>query len=219
MTESVEFAVGDLIVRRHFQHHRLSRVWVGRVAAEDDLGTWMWVAKGTVHRDLGHADGRHLRQVPFADWPSVPKAYDERPWSGTDTLMLHPRTGDYSVWLFMEPGGGLRHWYVNLELPAIRWRVDGLAGLDTIDYDLDVVVQPDLTWAWKDEEEFIERLAYPDVYWVGDGEAVRAEGRRIAKLAEAGEFPFDGTMTDYRPDPSWPVETVLPAGWDRPRAF
>jgi hypothetical protein len=41
----------------------------------------------------------------------------------------------------------------------------------------------------------------------------------LVKLAEAGEFPFDGTMTDYRPDPTWPVPTDMPAGWDRPRAW
>ena len=27
----------------------------------------------------------------------------------------------------------------------------------------------------------------------------------MIKLIEAGEFPFDGTWTDFRPDPAWPV--------------
>jgi hypothetical protein len=30
-------------------------------------------------------------------------------------------------------------------------------------------------------------------------------------LAEAGRFPFDGTWTDFRPDPAWPAPT-LPDG-------
>ena len=54
-------------------------------------------------------------------------------------------------------------------------------------------------------------------YWVRDEAAVWAEGRRVIKIAEAGEFPFDGTWTDFRPDPSWPIPE-LPPGWDRPVA-
>jgi len=214
----MRFQRGDLVVRRHFQRDRLSRVWVGRVAVEDDRATWVWVATGSAHRDLGHLDGRHIRDLPFTEWPTAPKAFDERPWGG-DVLMMHPREGDYSTWLFLTPEGELKSWYVNLERPAVRWQADGLAGLDTTDYDLDVVVAPDLSWEWKDEDEFAERLAYPEVYWVDDEAAVRAEGERLIKLAEAGEFPFDNSMRDLRPDPAWPVPTSMPSGWDRPRAW
>jgi hypothetical protein len=80
------------------------------------------------------------------------------------------------------------------------------------------VVAPDLSWRWKDEDEFTERLAHPEHYWVPDSAAVRAEGRRVIEQAEAGEFPFDGTWCDFAPDPAWPVPTVLPEGWDRPPA-
>jgi hypothetical protein len=44
---------------------------------------------------------------------------------------------------------------------------------------------------------------------------VWAEGRRMIARIEAGEFPFDGTWTDFRPDPAWGVPTELPSGWDR----
>jgi hypothetical protein len=87
-----------------------------------------------------------------------------------------------------------------------------------VDQDLDIVVAPDRNWRWKDEEEFAAHLAHPEVYWVPDPDAVRAEGERLVKLVEAGEFPFDGTGTDFRPDPGWAVPTGMPAGWDRPRA-
>jgi hypothetical protein len=99
----------------------------------------------------------------------------------------------------------------------VRWDDGAVAGVDVVDQDLDVVVAPDRTWQWKDEDEFTERLAFPDHYWVADEQAVRAEGRRVIKLAEAGDFPFDGTWTDFVPDPAWqPPE--MPAGWDRPPA-
>lgn len=214
----MRFECGDIVLRRHFQGDLLSRAWLGRVAADDDRGLWIWVGSGSAYRDLGTADGRHLREVDFAEWRDVPKAFDERPWRG-EVLMFHPLAGDYSAWMFFDPSGGLRCWYVNLEEPGTRWRDTTAAGIDTVDYDLDVIVDLDLTWRWKDEDEFAERLGYPDVYWVGDEAAVRAEGRRLIRLAEAGEFPFDGTMTGYRPDPAWPVASAMPEGWDRPRAY
>ena len=50
---------------------------------------------------------------------------------------------------------------------------------------------------------------------------MRADGPRVVKLIEAGEFPFDGTWTDFVPDPSWRVPIGLPArlgpaAWFRP---
>lgn len=77
-------------------------------------------------------------------------------------------------------------------------------------------VRPDRTWEWKDEEEFVERLAFPEHYWVPDEAAVRAEGKRVIALAEAGEFPFDGTWCDFVPPAQWRTPGRLPDGWDRP---
>jgi hypothetical protein len=215
---SITFERGEPVLRRHFQRDLLSRVWAGHVAADDEHGLWLWVPSGAAYVDLGAADGRHLRELDFAEWPTVPKRFDDTPWRGR-MLMLHPREAHYSAWLFFTPDGAFDRWYVNLELPSIRWRDATAAGVDTVDYDLDVIVRPDLSWHWKDEEEFELRLRHPEVYWVDDEAAVRAEGERLIKLAEAGQFPFDGTMTDFRPDPAWPVPATLPAGWDRPRAY
>jgi hypothetical protein len=212
----MRFAPGDVVLRRHFQGDLLSRAWVGRVVADDVHGLWIWVASGSAHRDLGAADGRHIRDIPtLAEWSRVPKAYDERPWLG-DTLMLHPSDGEFSVWLFFGPE--FRRWYVNLELPTVRWRDASAAGVDTVDYDLDIVVDPDRAWRWKDEDEFAARLGERDLYWAAEESSVRAEGARLVKLVEAGEFPFDGTGTDFRPPADWAVPTAMPDGWDRPRA-
>jgi predicted RNA-binding protein associated with RNAse of E/G family len=118
------------------------------------------------------------------------------------------------VWWFWDDDGQFECWYVNLEERAVRWDDGAVSGVDVVDQDLDVVVAPDHSWRWKDEDEFAERLAFPEHYWVRDEAAVWAEGRRVIKIAEAGEFPFDGTWTDFVPDPSWRVPE-LPAGWDR----
>src|SRR5207237_5593572 len=91
-----------------------------------------------------------------------------------------------------------------------------LAGADTEDHALDVWVEPDRSWRWKDEDEFAERTG---VFWSSaEAERIRAEGVRVVAAAAAGAFPFDGTWCDFRPDPSWRPSELPAAGWDRPRA-
>jgi hypothetical protein len=214
----MRFAPGRMVLRRHFMRdHQLARVWAGHVAADDGHGLWLWVATGSVFRDVGAADGRAFRDVPFAEWGRTARTLRELRWQG-DVLMLHPHECAYSVWFFFDRGS-FRNWYVNLERPGVRWDDGAAAGLDTVDHDLDLVIAPDRSWRWKDEDEFAAHLACPDVYWVDDGAAVRAAGREVVKLIEAGEFPFDGTGCDFRPDPRWPVPAALPPGWDRARPW
>jgi hypothetical protein len=92
----------------------------------------------------------------------------------------------------------------------VCWDDGPAAGIDITDQDLDVWVYPDRSWEWKDEDELLERLAFPDHYWVSDSAAVRAEGERMIALVEVGKFPFDGTWIGFRPDPAWTVPTRLP---------
>jgi hypothetical protein len=223
----VRLEPGQLVLRRQFQRDLLSRVWLGHVVADDHRGLWIWVADGSVYHDVGAADGRTFREVPFGEWGATDKELRVSHWRG-DMLMFHPPGEAYSLWFFFgrrrenQPAAFVS-WYVNLESPGTRWHdtVAGagtVAGIDTIDYDLDIVVMPDRSWRWKDEQEFLEHLAHPEAYWVDDEAAVRAEGARILKLIEAGDFPFDGTRIDFQPDPTWTVPLLPPDGWDRPRA-
>jgi predicted RNA-binding protein associated with RNAse of E/G family len=154
--------------------------------------------------------------MPFSEWIGLETEVIPGTWQGPGLLKFIPPEADHSVWFFRDDEGVFLNWYVNLEERALRWDDGHVAGVDVIDQDLDVVANPDRAWEWKDEDEFTERLAYPDHYWVRDEQAVRAEGLRVIKMIEAGDFPFDGTWTTYHPDPSWPVPTALPAGWDRP---
>jgi hypothetical protein len=149
-------------------------------------------------------------------WPTTPKRLHRKTWGG-DALMLHPVDAAHSVWLGFNRDGSFREWYVNLEEPVVRWQDGAVSGVDTVDQDLDVIVAPDRRWRWKDEDEFADHLGVPEAYWVDDPQAVWAEGRRVVARAEAGRFPFDGTLTDFRPDPAWTIPTEFPAGWDRPR--
>jgi hypothetical protein len=212
------FERGRLILHRNVRHGRLGWVRPGRVVSDDERGLVLWVApRSPVAFEMAE-DGRGMRDMPFAEWVTLRYRLVEAPWQGPGVLKLVPPGAAYSVWWFRKPDGRFAGWYVNLEEAAVRWDDGEVAGVDMVDQDLDIWVAQDRSWQWKDEEELVERLAFASHYWVSDEAAVRAEGRRVVKLIEAGEFPFDGTWRDFQPDPQWTVPASLPAGWDRPSA-
>jgi len=214
------FERGEIVYLRHFQHDVVSGVFPLRAVQHDDLGVLLWGQAGSRQWMLTMADGAWMRDTPLPEWVRGPKVLVHAA-ARHSLLSWHPAGADYSIRFFFSPDGRFLNWYANLEVPAVPWRADGLSGLDTVDWDLDVWIEPDRSWRWKDEEEFAERLRLPEYYWVHDEQRVRQAGLEVIKLAEAGDFPFDGTWTGFRPDPGWdPIVTDQPLpGWDRPRVL
>jgi predicted RNA-binding protein associated with RNAse of E/G family len=212
------FSPGELVLRRIFQHHRLSRALLTTVVQHDDAGLLLWAARGAVARDLVMADGRKLRGLPFQEIVTGPRMLVPRQWAG-DGLLWIPVETPSAIWFFFDQTADFTGWYVNLETPGVLWRDGEAAGIDTSDWDLDVVVTPDRRWVYKDEDEMLDGVAHGPLYWGPGEQTIRAAGEQAVKLIEAGEFPFDGTWTGFRPDPAWPVPAELPERWDRPRAY
>ncbi|MFY1627180.1 DUF402 domain-containing protein [Micromonospora sp. WMMD723] len=212
----MRFEPGQLIVHRNVRHGRIGWVRPARVVLDDDRGLLLWVARDTpVAHEVSEA-GLGMRAMPFTEWITSSYRLARGRWNGPPLLKFLPTGAAHSVWFFRDDQDRFAAWYVNLEEPGVRWADGSLAGVDMVDQDLDVVVRPDHSWQWKDEDEFTERLAFPDHYWVTDERAVRAEGERVIALAEAGTFPFDGTWCDFVPPADWTPPTELPPGWDRP---
>lgn len=212
------FAPDRLLLHRDTHHGWIAFVHPTRVISDDDRGLLVWLARGSVVAVERTLDDRGPRDMPFPEWVAAPKRPRLTSWRGPGVLRFFPAGEAHSVWFFRNDDGDFINYYVNLEETAIRWDDGDVAGIDVIDQDLDIVVTPDRRWEWKDEDEFAERLAFPEHYWVPDEAAVWAEARKVIKRIEAAEFPFDGTWTDFRPDPSWSTPTELPPGWDRPVA-
>lgn len=181
------------------RHHPL------RVLRDDGATVLGWQPAGTPIVDTRLAGGRRMRDVPLEQRFRLPRVSVVDQWRGTGTLRLVPGTAWSSVWWCFGEDGAFREWYVNLEVPAGRTA----RGPDRIDGVLDLVVDPDRTWRWKDEDEAEEavRAGRLTPAWL---DRLRAEGHRIIGLVEAGVFPFDGTWTDFRPDPAWPAPTLPP---------
>jgi hypothetical protein len=213
------FETGRLIMHRNVRHGRIGWVRPGRVVSDDERGLLIWIARHSPVVNRVSADGRGMRTMPFQEWITAGTSLKHGTWNGPGVLKLVRPDVAHSVWWFRDDQDRFVSWYVNLEEPGRRWDDGTLAGLDIVDQDLDIVIRPDRAWEWKDEDEFTERLAWPEHYWVADEAAVRAEGERVVKEIESGAFPFDGTWCDWQPPEAWTVPAELPAGWDRPTLY
>ncbi|MGQ0842316.1 DUF402 domain-containing protein [Actinokineospora sp.] len=211
------FIPGQTIVRRYFRAEHITMVQACRVVGDDERGLLLWVPAGAGFACRWNPDGTRLREAPIELIAAAPLRTTH--WRDTDVLILVRPGAAHSVWWFFT-AGEFSGWYVNLESPNARWGAHGMAGVDTVDHALDIVVAPDRTWQWKDEDEFAESIGQPGYWSAGAGEEIRAEGERVVGEIEAGLFPFDGTWPDLRRTWSW-SKPLMPDGnwaWGRQRA-
>jgi hypothetical protein len=179
------------------QHHPM------RVIEDDGERLLGWQPAGTELIASRLTDGRDPRDAPLAEMFVLPRVLVRARWVGTSTLRLITEPDWSSVWWFFDAGGAFTGWYVNLEIPYGRTGVT----TDRADGALDVVVHPDRTWEWKDEDEAAAAVDAGRLT-TAQLDRLRAEGERQIALAEAGRFPFDGTWCDFRPDPDWASPTL-----------
>jgi hypothetical protein len=132
-------------VRRDVWHGKPMVAWGGIVVADepDLLALYM-------------PEASPLRFAP--DFFGAPHPWSHKDsWHGHGVLQLQRPGEMHAVWVFWK-GAERRFaaWYVNVQEPFRRSRF----GIDTQDLELDIVVSPDGSWRYKDDERlqaWIER--------------------------------------------------------------
>jgi hypothetical protein len=190
------------------------RVWAARpmtVVQDEGDALALWFPRGTPWRapttppTRPRAATRGERLATCAargEW-----VFAEAIWD-VDTLMLM-RAGDwYAVWVSWLPSGAHWGWYVNLQEPFRRTR----GGVETMDLVLDVIVDPDGTWRWKDEDE-LDEFVRQGVFDPELAERLRRKALGVVERARRREPPFDESWLHWRPPAAW-SPPHLPANWD-----
>jgi hypothetical protein len=127
---------------------------------------------------------------------------------GDECPHVPPTRDAHSIWLARDANTlAVAWWYVNLEEPWKRTSI----GFDSRDRVLDLTLEPDGEWQWKDEDELEWAVANGRIdTTVAAG--LRAEGERAKKRFARRDPPPDEPWTRWRPEASWGVP-VLPQGW------
>lgn len=189
---------GEPIVRRDVWRGTPKVAWAGTVVADtDDLLA--------IHMPEGSPLAFH------PDFFGAPHPWSTRDrWEGHGVLQLQRPGEMHAIWVFWRgPERELAGWYVNIQEPFRRTPF----GIDTQDLELDIVIAPDGSWRFKDDEHlepWIERGRWT----TSEVAAIRAEGDRIAVELEADRRWWSEAWAEWVPDPTVPVPD-LPGDWDR----
>jgi Protein of unknown function (DUF402) len=192
---------GDLIVRREITCGRPSVAWPVRVVLDSSDLLALFTPTGTpfAFSDLPYPnpEGRH---------PWSP----HKAWEGHGVLMLQ-RPGDaYAVWHFWK-GADRRFscWYLNLQDPFRRSAI----GIDSDDHELDLVVDPDGTWRYKDAEVLDQRVA-EGRYTADQMVGIRRQGEALAEMLRAGATWWDHAWSGWQPPSDWDTPGPIEVEWE-----
>jgi len=128
-------------------------------------------------------------------------------WKSNVLIILLPGKY-YSIYYFWEEHSfDFVCYYVNFQLPYNR----SLIGFDTLDLDLDIVVKKDLTWHWKDLDDYSKGIESGGILkkWADEIDQSKEE---VLRMIESANYPFDGKFLNWNPNPSW-RKCQFPANW------
>jgi hypothetical protein len=141
-------------------------------------------------------DGRYL-----PDWVNGVPPVDEI-WDKGHVLRFMRPGNAHTIEICWDHAWKHVCWYVNLNAPIV---VRG-ACFDQTDWALDVWVEPDGTWRWKDEDDFAEAQELGILDEAAAAE-VRAEGERVVAAK-----PWPTGWENWRPPAEW-GPLPLPEDW------
>ncbi|WP_433716276.1 DUF402 domain-containing protein [Nocardia sp. CA-084685] len=150
------FAVGRTILVRDMIFGRPFTEWPQRVVADhgDELrvlltpgtegaGPQLWI-RSMLERDRA-ARGRLLESYARREWEM-----GRWVWQRTTRVAIMYAKRYFAIVPTWDEHGEFLWWYVNFQLPFTRTT----DGVDTSDLHLDLIVEPDLSYRWKDEDEY-----------------------------------------------------------------
>jgi hypothetical protein len=175
---------GETIEVRSVYGGRIRWAFPWQVVRDDGQTLATYLAPGTRGVSMGrNADGKYIDRW-VTDEPPRPWV-----WRQHHVLALTRRGDAHSLWLLWTEEWEFRCWYVQLQEPFVER--DGV--YETTDHALDVLVDPDGTWHWKDEDDFAEARAL-GAFDDGKAAAIRAEGERVIAAK-----PWPTGWEDWRP--------------------
>jgi hypothetical protein len=199
------FDPGDVILLRGMdEHQRVIDVKPVRVVQDDADLSVLWVQRSTATMKavlIDHTPGTPRR------WEDGNSRLEESTWRHEILILTRPaeRRATWVRWTIDREFYG---WYVNMQSPMQRTHL----GFDHHDHQLDILVDPDRSWRWKDEDE-LELCVEMGRMTASLAQEVREEGQRAVRQIEANASPFSDGWESWCPDSTW-TPPGLPGNWD-----
>jgi protein associated with RNAse G/E len=124
-------------------------------------------------------------------------------------ILLEPQKYYSTMYFWQEDNNEFLCYYINFQLPFQRSHY----GIDTLDLDLDIIINPDFTWHWKDVEDYQKAIDNGVIFPEWTREIDTAKQEIFGKL-EKRQYPYDGSWLNWMPNPAW-SPPKLPENWDK----
>jgi len=124
-------------------------------------------------------------------------------------LLLEPQKYYSTIYFWNNESNQFLCYYVNFQLPFKRSH----CGVDTLDLDLDLIINPDFSYEWKDEDDYQKAIDKGVIIPEWTQEIEMAKNEVFNKL-EKRQYPYDGSWLNWMPDPNW-SPPKLPENWDK----
>jgi len=120
-------------------------------------------------------------------------------WLSNRVLMFLKPEKYYSCYLFWnQQTGEFGSYYINFQLPYRRSH----CGFDTLDLELDIVIDPQFHWKWKDEDNYHEGIREGCIQseWV---KGIEQSQEEVLDIIHQRRYPLDGSWLSWCPSPTW----------------
>ena len=201
---------GDIVARRGLYRERIWHAMSVVVVKDTPQEIMLSVFPGAECMDEEH----YMSGVKTGvrRWDFIDKSWQLKKvtWHTNRVLSIAEPGKYYSIMLFWKHDSNeFLGYYVNFQLPLKRSH----CGFDSLDLDLDIVINPDLSFEWKDEEDYQTAIDHGLIIpeWIYEIDKAKPE---IFDKLEKRQYPFDGSWLDWKPDPNW-EPPKLPENWDK----
>lgn len=152
----------------------------------------------------GKKSGKRRWDFTDDDWQLA-----EFTWHTNRVLSILEPEKYYSIMHFWDhTSAEFLGYYVNFQQPFTRSH----CGVDSLDLDLDLIIDPDLSFKWKDEDDYQAAINHGLISkeWINGIEDAKTE---VFEKLEKRAYPFNGAWLDWKPDPQQ-SNCRLPANWN-----
>ncbi len=205
---------GDSVALRGIYNQRVWIVQSTLVVEDSEEETVLAILPGAeCMMPEGYVNGKHGEKHSWDRWGDYKSDNHHMTkflWHTNRLLVLLEPDKYYATIYFWENNTDqFLCYYVNFQLPFQRSE----CGFDTLDLELDIVIEPSYEWQWKDLEEY-EDGVNRGVLLKEWNEKIDNAKKEIFERIEQRQYPLDDSWLNWRPDPNWSAPK-LPANWDK----
>ncbi len=163
---------------------------------------WLPIGTPTMKPELLHPSSERPRRWDQG-WQLVPSI-----WQKSEALIIVQKNQLRAIWVKWSKDREFEGWDVNIQSPLRRTNL----GFDIQDYQLDIVVEPNRQWRWKDKDELALAVELGRLT-INQAEAVRDEGESAVSGIENNSAPYCDEWEHWQPNGDLELP-VLPTGWN-----